>query len=141
MSEDTHGVCNNALSITGRRLELTRFKEMAWKNAKSPDVNGGFIRMPTSPVHSSRNERSLDLQLLAANAHNVMLFETADELIYWFATAAGPPIATLVAASAEYAALYFDLMFQLRNSKRNGRVKIKSGVVIFEKWFATASRA
>lgn len=141
MNEGTHEVRDNALSITGPRPELIRFAEMTWKNSESPDVDGGFIRMRTSPVQSSRNERSLDLQLLAANAHNVMLFETADELIYWFATAAGPPIATLVAASAEYAALYFDLMFQLRNSKRNGRVKIKSGVVVFEKWFATASHA
>jgi len=141
MNEGPYGVCANALSITGPRPELTRFKEMTRRNAESPDVDGGLIRMLALPVQSLRNEPSVDTSLLEAYAYNVTLFETADELIYWFATACGPPIATLVAASAEHEALYFDLMFQLRGSKRSGRVQIKSGVVVFEKWFATASHA
>jgi hypothetical protein len=148
MNEDTYGVCDNALSVAGPRLELIRFKEMTWKNAEFPDADGSLIRMRASPARSSRDGPVADSKPLEAselNAHskayNVHLFEAADELIYWFATASGPPIATLIAASTEYELLYFDLMFQLRSNKRNGRFQIKSGVIISEKWFATASHA
>lgn len=144
MNEDTYGVCDNALSVTGPQPELTRFKQMTLKNAEFPDVDGGLIRMRASPARSSRDGSVADskrLEALELNAHskdfNVHLFEAADELIYWF----GPPIATLIAASTEYELLYFDLMFQLRSNNRNGILQIKSSVVVSEKWFATASHA
>lgn len=146
MKEDTYGVCDNA--VTGPQPELTRFKEMTLKNAEFPDVDGGLIRMRAAPARSSRDGSVTDskrLETLQLNAHSkpyyVHLFEAADELIYWFATASGAPIATLIAASTEYELLHFGLMFQLRSNDRNGRFQIKSGVVVSEKWFATASHA